>query len=205
MGWEHIRNCKRCRGDFEFKGKELLCPDCIYKSPMISKRIKNLRKGHAKYLERKEKAKKLRELKRIKNSRKDHAKYLERKEKAKKLRELNKNKLIIFCFNCKEPFVSKINLQCNSVIFGGMVRNQLYEHIINDDTRKYLEKISTGTGRCPKCMGWNYDKNFFNYFKGVMFGKNHELNNFDKALIRARIRLFKIQRKEVTTDETNRI
>jgi len=190
MGWEYIRNCKRCRGDFEFKGKELLCPDCIsvahtkkiicateeisreyrYKSPMISKRIKNLRKGHAK--------------------------YLERKEKAKRLRELNKNKLIAFCSNCKEPFVCKINLQENTVILGGTVQSQLYQHIILGGCR---------TGRCPKCRGWNYDKNFFNYFKGIMFSKNHELNNFDKALIRTRVRLFEIQRKEVMTDATNRI
>jgi len=179
MGWEHIRNCKRCGGDFEFKGKELLCPDCIYKSRKYSKNIKILRKGHAKYLE----------------------KYLERyskkrKEKAKRLRELNKNKLITFCFNCKEPFVSKINLQGKTVILGGTVQSQLYQRIILGGCI---------TGRCPKCRGWNYDKNLFNYFKGIIFGKNHELNNFDKALIRTRVRLFKIQRKEVMTNETNRI
>ena len=170
MGWEHIRNCKRCGGDFEFKGQELLCPDCFYKSRRNFKRKKILRKANAK--------------------------YLERKEKAKRLIELNKNKIIIFCSNCKEPFVSKINLQGSTIILGGTVQNQIYQHYILARRR---------SGRCPKCRGWNYDKNLFNYFKGIMFGKNHELNNFDKALIRIRIRLFKIQRKEVTTDETNRI
>jgi len=161
---QFIWNCNDCGGDFESKGKKLLCPDCFYVSQKKSKRIKRI-----KILEEGQ-AKRLREV-----HAKYHAKYLERKEKARRLRELNKNKLIVFCSNCKEPFAFE----------------------------KYLKHVISG--RCSTCRGWNYDKNLFNYFKSIMFGKNHNPNNIDKEIIRTRVRLFKIQRKEEKTDETNRI
>lgn len=153
---QFVFECKKCGGDFEPSKNELLCPDCIYQRKSKKIRIKKLREGHKK--------------------------YLERKEKAKRLRELNeKSKLIIFCSNCKEPFIIERKLQ----------------YVIS--------------GRCSKCRGWNYDKNLFNYFKGIIFSKNYKLSNFDKEIIRTRVRLFKIQHealsvsKKEMTDETNRI
>ena len=50
------------------------------------------------------------------------------------------------------------------------------------------------------------NKLFLNkFFKGQLFGKNYKLTKLDKKIIRTRVRLFKIQKKEVETDETNRI
>ncbi len=53
---------------------------------------------------------------------------------------------------------------------------------------------------------WNEDEFIYKFFKGTLFGKGFKATNeLDKEIIRTRVRLFKIQRKEVRTDETNRI
>jgi len=77
---------------------------------------------------------------------------------------------------------------------------------------------------CPDCIGYTRDselvswrdirrsekmkkkwknKTFlFNFFKGYLFGKNYKPNELDKKIIRTRIRLFKIQRKEVSHESS---
>lgn len=48
---------------------------------------------------------------------------------------------------------------------------------------------------------WQNEKYLFNTLKGQMFGKSYKLTEFDKEIIRTRIRLFKIQRKEVIKND----
>lgn len=54
---------------------------------------------------------------------------------------------------------------------------------------------------------WNNDQIVYRFFRGqyLKYMPNKKLTKLDKEIIRTRVQLFKIQRKEVKTDETNRI
>lgn len=67
------------------------------------------------------------------------------------------------------------------------------------DTRNRQERYSTRMKQC-----WDKNNKFlYKMFKYIMFGKKYKVNKLDEKIIRTRIRLFKIQKKEVETDETN--
>ena len=104
---------------------------------------------------------------------------------------------------CRAKFVGKLNdkrISINCSICGKIFLRR----------RDRINKVNFCSNKCMgeywrKKMPWNEDDFIYNFFKGKLFGKNYKPNDLDEEIIRTRIRLFKIQRKEEQTDETNRV
>jgi len=109
------------------------------------------------------------------------------------------------CKYCREKFLSK-------KIMGQVIKNPggiSQENILGSCPECISENNKRNSMYMKEVSIKNWDKNtyIFNYFKGRLFPgiSWHNLNSIDKEIIRTRVRLFKIQRKEEKTDETNRV
>ena len=78
---------------------------------------------------------------------------------------------------------------------------------LSNNVAKYCSNECSYKGRLPKIKYkyWHNEKYIFKFFKSILFGRNYKPTELDREIIWARVRLFKIQRKEVKTDETSRL
>lgn len=115
----------------------------------------------------------------------------------------NPNSKYRFCNSeCRAKFVGK--LKDKKILVNCSICGETFK---KSKSRKY--KVNFCSHECMKEYWkneiWSEDGFIYSFFKGKMFGKGFEPTELDKEIIRTRVRLFKIQRKEVKTDETNRI
>ena len=97
------------------------------------------------------------------------------------------------CSRCSGDFESK---KAKSKICPDCLNNPYDSSRRRNDSSRRIKKL------------WNKRDNkkfLFKWFRSRMFGNNYKLTKLDEEIIRTRVRLFKIQRKEEKTDETNRI